>query len=131
MVGQRGGEGVDAFGGPVVDPTKNVLDLVKAESIRQDGLRDAETRRIDQLADLRAQYESKIESIQAANLERTSMLLAQQVREVKAELADRMSKMEQFRWESGAWRGGQSQLISWAIAAAAVTFSIIMYVNKP
>jgi hypothetical protein len=35
------GAGVDIFGGPVVDPTKNVLDLVKAESKYQDAMRDS------------------------------------------------------------------------------------------
>src|SRR5580704_5335062 len=35
------GAGVDTFGGPVVDPTKNVLDLVNAESRYQDGMRDS------------------------------------------------------------------------------------------
>lgn len=35
------GEGVDARGGPVVDPTKNVLDLVAAAMERQDDLRGA------------------------------------------------------------------------------------------
>jgi hypothetical protein len=36
-----GGLGVDAEGGPVVDPSKNVLDLVRAEAQRQDSLRAA------------------------------------------------------------------------------------------
>jgi hypothetical protein len=35
------GLGVDAAGGPVVDPTKNVLDLVAAAITRQDDLRGA------------------------------------------------------------------------------------------
>lgn len=35
----RPGEGVDHFGGPVIDPTKNVLDLVAAAIVRQDDLR--------------------------------------------------------------------------------------------
>ena len=41
---EAGGRGMGPDPGsqmPVVDPTKNVLDLVKAESIRQDGLREA------------------------------------------------------------------------------------------
>lgn len=38
------GPGVDAQGRAVVDPTQNVLDLVRAESRRQDDLRHAERR---------------------------------------------------------------------------------------
>jgi hypothetical protein len=34
------GAGVDAMGGPVFDPTENVLDLVEKETGRQDDLRD-------------------------------------------------------------------------------------------
>src|SRR6202040_2831943 len=37
----RPGIPVDARCTPTIDPTKNVLDLVRAESLRQDGLRDA------------------------------------------------------------------------------------------
>lgn len=51
-----------------IDPTKNVLDLVAAETKRQDDLRDAETRRVDQLAVLRASYEEKLAEKEAARL---------------------------------------------------------------
>lgn len=43
----RPGVAVDARGGQVVDPTKNVLDLVEAAIRRQDDLRAAEARRQD------------------------------------------------------------------------------------
>ena len=46
------GTGVDAQGNPVVDPTKNVLDLVRAESLRQDGLREMEAHYLRKLAEL-------------------------------------------------------------------------------
>ena len=70
------GMAVDSHGGPVIDPTKNVLDLVRAavtrindlrvqemehgrevrilESKRLDDLRSAESRRVDEQAQLRA-----------------------------------------------------------------------------
>ena len=38
--GGNPGPGVDAYGQPVVDPTQNVLDLVKAAIQRQDDLRE-------------------------------------------------------------------------------------------
>jgi hypothetical protein len=41
------GVGVDSTGGPVIDPTQNVLDLVQAANLRQDDLRQLNDRRID------------------------------------------------------------------------------------
>ncbi len=45
----RPGIGVDARGGQVIDPTKNVLDLVEAAIRRQDDLRVAEAKLQDAL----------------------------------------------------------------------------------
>jgi len=63
----RPGEGVDAQGGPVVDPTANVQALNEASSKRQDDLRraesrlqtelrKAETRRVNQIIELNAKH---------------------------------------------------------------------------
>ena len=49
------GLGVDAAGGPVVDPTKNVLDLVQAAIKRQDDLR-AKDREISDLQHAHAEF---------------------------------------------------------------------------
>jgi len=68
VIGQTG-IGVDAHGGAVVDPTKNVLDLVRAESTRQNDMRDALERLLNEkvastremvklLADSMAQYQN-------------------------------------------------------------------------
>lgn len=67
----RPGEAVDAQGGPVVDPTKNVLQLVEAAVTRLNDLResdskwlhqlqDAEARRIDEQLTLRADFADKL-----------------------------------------------------------------------
>lgn len=57
------GKGVDATGGPVIDPTKNVLDLVQAGKQRQDDLREAdrtlylaELAHVKEMAELRAAH---------------------------------------------------------------------------
>lgn len=146
------GPGVDALGNPVFDPTKNVDTLVAAMGKYQDSMRDArfdlavakldglkmyfdavtgaETKRIDQLAAIRVQYDVIIENMRSTALKDTSMLLATQLRDVKVELADRMSKMEQFRWETGGRGTGQAQIISWVIAGAAVAFAIAVYLLR-
>ena len=71
------GIGVDAYGGAVIDPTKNVLDLTDAANRRQDDLREMynrfieasiqrleETvRRVEQLSELRADHAREIGAI--------------------------------------------------------------------
>lgn len=64
------GPGVDRWGTPVVDPTKNVLDLVRAAIERQDNLREAESRHIRELATVRAEYDQQL---RAADQERMAM----------------------------------------------------------
>jgi chromosome segregation ATPase len=46
MAGEAG-KGVDAHGGPVIDPTANVIALQHASAARQDDLRELNNRRID------------------------------------------------------------------------------------
>jgi hypothetical protein len=57
------GIATDSSGGPIVDPSKNVLDLVDAANIRQDDLRradqqryEAELRHVQEMAELRATH---------------------------------------------------------------------------
>ena len=57
--GRRGhgtGIGVDASGGPVIDPTANVISLFEAGVKRLDDLRSAETKRQDDMRDLSAEH---------------------------------------------------------------------------
>jgi hypothetical protein len=57
--GERGpGKGIDAQGGPVIDPTKNVLDLAKAESKYQDAMRDASERFMIGLRETDARFQN-------------------------------------------------------------------------
>ena len=54
------GPGVDRYGTPVIDPTANVLDLVRAAITRQDDLRESESRHIRELASVRAEYDQQL-----------------------------------------------------------------------
>jgi cobalamin biosynthesis Mg chelatase CobN len=78
------GLGVDAQGNPVLDPTKNVLDLVEAAIQRQDDLREAESRHVREtsraeashvreIAALRAEYQAELRS---AEIERIDAIRA-------------------------------------------------------
>ena len=63
------GPGVDQYGQPVVDPTKNVLDLVSAAIERQDDLRTLESQHLRELADLRAHYDARLREAETARID--------------------------------------------------------------
>jgi len=62
------GAATDASGIPVLDPTKNVLDLVDAAIKRQDDLRAAESRHVREVASLRAEYQAELRQAETARL---------------------------------------------------------------
>jgi len=63
------GAGVDAAGNPVLDPTKNVLDLVEAAIKRQDDLRAQEVIHAREIGDLRHMYEKELREAESARLD--------------------------------------------------------------
>jgi hypothetical protein len=63
------GPGVDVRGDPVIDPTKNVLDLVTAAIQRQDDLREADVRHGREAAALRDRYEDMLRQAEKERLE--------------------------------------------------------------
>jgi hypothetical protein len=106
-----------------IDPTKNVLDLVQAAIRRQDDLRDAETRRINELAMQRRYYEEIIEGMRANSLK----LLAEQLREHKADSGGRTALLEQFRWETGGKGTGVNAAAGWVLSLILAGISVAMY----
>jgi hypothetical protein len=54
------GLGVDYRGNPVIDPTRNVLDLVAASVLRLDDLRTADSRHLKEITEVRFAYESQL-----------------------------------------------------------------------
>ncbi len=93
-----------------IDPTANVLDLVRAESLRQDGLRLAEMQRINDLASMRNHYEQRISDMLSRQVEQSAILLSTQVN-------DRLSKLEQFRYESSGRGAGAGSVWAYIFAA--------------
>lgn len=121
-----------------IDPTENVRELVLAESKYQNDMRAAEarfqnemriaeTRRLDDLASLRVHYETIIEGMRSAQTLTNSTLLATQLKEVKVDLSDRTSKMEQFRWETGGKSGGISAAFGYVLALVMAAVAVISY----
>ena len=124
---ERPGIGVDAHGGGVIDPTKNVLDLVRAAINNQDAMRDglkelliekvnglkemlkivsdsvvafqnaqrdAETKRIDQLAQTRQEFQNTIRDMLAESVRTTSNLVSTQLVQIQATFDTRVTKLE-------------------------------------
>jgi hypothetical protein len=64
------GPGVDATGQAVIDPTKNVLDLVAARDQRQDDLRKAESRHVREIIKLRAEHAKELRYLETERVDR-------------------------------------------------------------
>ena len=56
-------------GSPVVDPTKNVLDLVEAAIRRQDDLRSLEARWLRREIEIRAEYDDRLRAAETARID--------------------------------------------------------------
>jgi hypothetical protein len=137
----RPGVGVDSRGGAVIDPTENVIALVKAgevtatmlraadqrfldaqlaayeklqnfareaEAKLQNFARDAEariatvrseseTRRIDQLATLRQDFQDTIKDMLAESVRSTQSLVANQLLQIQATFDTRVTKLEAYQ----------------------------------
>jgi hypothetical protein len=87
--GMAGGHGlgVDASGGPVIDPTENVLALVDAEKEHASDLRHAELNRLSQLRGADNKYQ---DAMRLAEVRRQDDLAAQKERSDK-QIADILS----------------------------------------
>jgi hypothetical protein len=90
------GLGVDRSGNPVVDPTKNVLDLTNAATKRIDDLRATDSKYIElaikRLDDLRA-----IESLRIDQLRQAESLRIKEQLEIRADYSQRLELAEAKR----------------------------------
>jgi len=123
---------------PVIDPTKNVLDLVAAQEKSRNALRDsdqkllaaelhriaqlseAETARIDQLRAQDARYGAIMEGMRNDKIDSTAKLLASQLQEIKGDIQVELRSLNQFRWESGGKSSG-TNLIAYIIVQVVVS----------
>ena len=112
--GQPSGIGIDASGGPTIDPTKNVLDLVNAQAKSQakidemsmaarkaetdwivkhfEALLEADRRRLYDLAEQKKEYDKQISETQTGQMKTTSDLVSTQLDKVTSSLSDTINK---------------------------------------
>jgi hypothetical protein len=140
---------VDSRGGPTIDPTKNVLDLVAAAIKRQDDLRDmeakfqsamrdAETRRLNELAIQKQAFDLELAKVLRGNLDGQALLLATQLKELKTDLQSELRLLNQFRWESGGRNSGQGEVVAWIVsgvlllvAVGSLVTTVVVAVRRP
>jgi hypothetical protein len=145
------GIGVDAQGGPVIDPTENVLALVdaeakfqngmrQAESRYQDAMRVAEARRVDDMEAQRVRFETQMSTVLntqvkttsdliSAQLEKTTTNLGSLITTATTALTERISQLEQFRYAAGGMalqRGEARQTVGVFWGGAGVVSGIII-----
>ncbi len=60
MAGESPGPGIDSRGNAVLDPTRNVLDLVDAAMRRQDDMRRSDQRRQDDLREMESKHHREV-----------------------------------------------------------------------
>jgi hypothetical protein len=73
------GEGVDKSGQPVIDPTKNVLDLFEAGMKRQDDLRTITAANLQREMEMRAEFEERLRKAESDRLDAIRLVDSQQV----------------------------------------------------
>ena len=102
---------------PLIDPTLNVKELVEknwqfaallreADNRYNQAMRDAETRRVNDLLRQRAEFDRWKDE-----------LLRHQVLELASISAERFSKLEQFRYESSGKGSGATSVMAYVITA--------------
>lgn len=81
------GVGVDAAGGPTVDPTENVKDLSEAANKRQDDLRNG----LENLVKLQVAHIRDMLNLQIANAKELAILRAEHAKEISDKESDRIN----------------------------------------
>ena len=85
------GLGVDSAGGPVVDPTANVLQLVEAANKRQDDLRTAQNELIQE----KNRATKELMDVHAAHQAEVARLRAEHIKELGAMESNRLNAIRQ------------------------------------
>jgi hypothetical protein len=130
-----GNDGTQPQGTPPVDPTKNVLDLVAAEAHYRDELRksderyfnamrEAETRRLNDLNSQKAEFDRSQADLLRLQVSSNAKLVSDQLDRMTTVLSDRISKLEQFRYESSGKGTGVTTVIGYVLAFVTIAITV-------
>jgi hypothetical protein len=125
---------------PVIDPTKNVLDLVRVEKKHARDLRaadkelkavlrTADIRRVDDLAAMRDRYEERISKLLSDQMAISSNLLSAQVAKVTADIDARIGPLERFRYEMGGRTTGRGDIFACIFGAMGFAAAVVTVVS--
>ncbi len=117
----------------VIDPTKNVealvaalekklQELIEADRRYRDDMREAETRRLDQLAEQRDKYQIRIDDLIERSNQKAVDILARQFDKFEASTSTSLIDLQQKSWatQGEAKRGGAV----WGIASVCISVGI-------
>ena len=149
------GLAVDSGGNPVVDPTENVKALTEAANLRQDDLRaasdkfnHAEIEHVKEILALTTSYKEKltiaeakrIDAIRAVDVnavaiasEKQAMaaaVLGEQFKQYVDQINTRLAAVEKSQYEGKGRGGGLKDFAGYIIAAIAILFYLLNYLNK-
>lgn len=135
-----------------IDPTKNVLDLVAAESRYRDemreadikfqeamlkkehayqtAMREAEIRRQDDLSKMKATNDEATADTLRHAVASNAKLVSEQMDRVTGIMGDRIAKLEQFRYESSGKGSGMASLGSYVIAGVSMIIAVATLLIK-
>lgn len=111
-------------------------ELIERAVARLDDLRDAESRRVDQQMQLRAEYSVNLASQISQSAETLRVLIAatastqaQQLSALTTHLTDRLSSLEKFQYEKSGNSGGMQSMWGYvfAIGGGVITVAIGLY----
>jgi hypothetical protein len=108
---------VDRSGGPTIDPTENVIALVKAGEKRADDIRDLEGK----LTDVRLTHVEQISKIRSDHSTEIGNLRAEHAKEIAAKEASRLDAIQQVNVLTQNTAQAQSLLATQTLAAKAAT----------
>lgn len=98
-----------------INGLKDVLKVLSDQTIQfQNAMRDAETRRIDQLAQNRQEFQNTIRDMLAESVRTTSTLVSTQLVQIQATFDTRVSKLEAYQFT----QAGRSSVSDPALASS-------------
>jgi hypothetical protein len=117
------GLAVDWQGGPVIDPTANVISLVDASILRLDDLRDAEALRVDMLRSATSAHAEAMRTLEARRVDEQAAIRAYYEDLLRTKEASRLDAIRQVDREDVSKTAAAAQTAIATLANATTTMA--------